>query len=152
MSRPEPVSYEARIARPGSARLTLHVRDQNPNIGKRNIRAMHAGGRASIGGGSSDFLVFLLPVPKRLAYLYFDGVDATIVPRRPEFFPDFDGAIESCLGRDIRIVTERGRELILRFERYEPPVVKINRILHCIEMPGLRAIDPAAPEPGQPAS
>ncbi|PKL25381.1 MAG: hypothetical protein CVV47_04810 [Spirochaetae bacterium HGW-Spirochaetae-3] len=132
-----PVHYESRVARAGSARLILRVADQNQNIGKRNIRAMHAGGRASIGGGSSDFLVFLLPVPRALAWLYYDGVDATLVPSRPEFFPDYDGAITGCIGKEIRMVTARGKELIMRFDRYEAPIDRINKILHCIESPGL---------------
>ena len=134
-----PVRYEARVEKAGSARLVLRVVGQNPNIGKRNIRAMHAGGRASVGGGSSDFLVFLLPVPKAVAWLYYDGVDATLVPSRPEFFPDYEGAIADCIGRDIRMVTARGKELIIRFDRYAAPIDRINKILHCIEAPGLIA-------------
>ena len=134
-----PMSYEPNVVRAGSARLTLRVLGQNPNIGKRNIRAMHSGGRASVGGGSSDFLVFLLPVPRRIAWLYYDGSDATLVPAKPEFFPDYDAPIEACLGRDIRMVTARGKELTLRFERYVSPVERINRLLHCIESPGLSA-------------
>ncbi|MCP5453663.1 MAG: VWA domain-containing protein [Spirochaetaceae bacterium] len=135
-----PMSYEPKLVRAGSARLTLRVLGQNPNIGKRNIRAMHSGGRASVGGGSSDFLVFLLPVPRHIAWLYYDGDDATLVPARPEFFPDYDAPIEGCLDRDIRIVTARGKELTLRFERYVPPVERINRLLRCIESPGLSAL------------
>jgi len=152
-----PMSYEPKLVRAGSARLTLRVLGQNPNIGKRNIRAMHSGGRASVGGGSSDFLVFLLPVPRHIAWLYYDGDDATLVPARPEFFPDYDAPIEGCLDRDIRIVTARGKELTLRFERYVPPVERINRLLRCIESPGLSALlgdvglaDAAGTGPGEP--
>ncbi len=137
VSKPVPVQYEARIARSGSTRLILRVRDQNPYIGKRNIHALHAGGRKSVGGGSSDFWVFLLPVPARVAHLYFDGLEATLVPVRPEFFPDHEGVIESCLGRDIRMVTAKGKELFIRFDRYEAPVDRLNKLLHCIEVPGL---------------
>lgn len=139
-----PVHYEARVEKAGSARLVLRVVGQNPNVGKRNIRAMHAGGRASLGGGSSDFLVFLLPVPRAVAWLYYDGVDATLVPSRPEFFPDYEGAIADCVGKDIRMVTSRGKELIIRFDRYAAPIDRINKILHCIEAPGL--IAPATSE------
>jgi hypothetical protein len=145
-----PMSYEPKIAHAGSARLTLRVLGQNPNIGKRNIRAMHSGGRASVGGGSSDFLVFLLPVPRRVAWLYFDGTDATLVPARPEFFPDYDAPIEGCLGKDLRMVTARGKELTLRFERYVPPVERINKLLHCIESPGLASARIADEEPESP--
>jgi len=116
-----PVHYEGRVERAGSARLVLRVAGQNQNIGKRNIRPMHSGGRASVGGGSSDFLVFLLPVPRAVARLYYDG------------------AVSDCIGKDIRMVTARGKELIIRFDRYAAPIDRINKILHCIEAPGLIA-------------
>lgn len=131
------VAYEPKIQKPGAARIMLHVADQNPNIGRRNIHAIHAGGRKTLGGGASDFLVFLLPVPRNIAAVYFDGVDATLVPLRPEFFPDLEGPAEACIGRDIRVLTSRGKELHLRLELYEPPVEKINKLLHCIEAPGM---------------
>lgn len=139
-SRRPPMPYEPRISRPGAVRLVLHVQDQNPNVGKRNIRAMHAGGRASVGGGKSAFLIFLLPVPRTLAYLFYDGIDATLVPQKPEFFPDYDSPIQSCIGRDIRVVTTKGKELFIRFERYVPPLEKINKLLHCLETPGMIAV------------
>lgn len=131
------VAYEPMIQKPGAARIMLHVADQNPNIGRRNIHAIHAGGRKTLGGGASDFLVFLLPVPRNIAAVYFDGVNATLVPLRPEFFPDLDGPAESCIGRDIRVLTARGKELHLSLELYEPPVDRINKLLHCIESPGM---------------
>lgn len=143
--------YEPTVSRPGAVRVTLKVAGQNPNIGKRNIRAMHSGGRASVGGGRSDFLVFLLPVPTRLAHLYYDGVDATLVPARPEFFPDYDRPIENCLDRDIRMVTLKGKELFIRFERYIPPIDKINKLLHCLESPGLAPLTTAEEASGKAA-
>jgi len=136
-TRRPPMLYEPRVSRPGAVRLILQVRDQNPNIGKRNIRAMHAGGWASVGGGKSAFLIFLLPVPRNLAHLHYDGNDATLVPQKPEFFPDYNSPIESCIGKDIRVVTARGKELSIRFERYVAPLDKINKLLHCLETPGI---------------
>lgn len=133
------VAYQPRIQKPGAARLALYVADQNPNIGRRNIHAMHAGGKKSLGGGTSDFLVFLLPVPRNIASIYFDGVNATLVPNRPEFFPDLEGPAEGCIGKDIRVLTSRGKELRIRLDLYEPPVDKINKLLHCIETPGMTA-------------
>jgi len=132
-----PMHFEPRITRPGAVRLIMHVKDQNPKIGKRNIRPMHAGGRASVGGGKSAFLIFLLPVPRNLAHLHYDGIDATLVPQKPEFFPDYNSPVESCIGRDIRVVTVKGKELIIRFERYVPPLDRINKLLHCLETPGM---------------
>lgn len=130
------VAFTAGVKRPGSLRLSLHVRDQNPYIGKRNIKTVHAGGRKSVGGGSSDFLVFLYPTPRRIAELYYDGESLTLIPLKRSYFPDYDRPIEDCLGKELRMVNARGRELWLRFERYVPPVESLNRLLHCIDAPG----------------
>jgi hypothetical protein len=134
--------YEARIVQPGAQRIVLHVRGQNPNIGRRNMHIMHAGSKKSIGGRGSDFLVFLLPIPRNVAHAYYDGVDITVVPGIPEYFPDSTGIIENCLGKEIRIVNTRGKELFLHFTRYVPPIDTINKLLHCIESPGLRSLVP----------
>ena len=133
---PAPIAFSAKVKRPGTLRLSMQVKDQNPNVGKRNIKTMHAGGRKFIGGGSSDFLVFLYPTPRRVAELYFDGESLTFIPLRRAFFPDYDGPVENCLGEELRMVNARGRELRLRFERYVPPVESLNRLLHSIDAPG----------------
>ncbi|HAE22548.1 MAG TPA: hypothetical protein DCG47_09550, partial [Spirochaetaceae bacterium] len=128
--------YQGQVKKPGAARFMLHVEGQNPNIGKRNIKTLHAGGKKSVGGRKSEFLVFLLPLPQRVADIYYDGDNLTLVPRRPEFFPDYDGPIQDCLGQAVRIINARGKELFISFERYVPPLDKINKLLHCIESPG----------------
>lgn len=132
-----PISFSASVRRPGSLRIMLRVKDQTPHIGKRNIKTLHAGGKATVGGGSSDFLVFLLSVPRRIGLLYYDGEVATFVPAMPDFFPDYDGPIRDCLGKEIRALTARGKELFLTFDRYEAPEERLNKILHCIEAPGV---------------
>jgi hypothetical protein len=125
------------VIKAGTIRLEMRVRNQNPNIGLRNIKVMHAGRHRSIGGGGSDFRIFLLPVPRRIADVHFDGQDITLVPIKTEFFPEYTGPIEACLGKSIYLVTRKGRELVLRFGRYIPPVERINRLLHCIDTPGI---------------
>lgn len=132
-------SYEPRVAKPGTLRVELKVRNQNPFIGSRNIKTLHAGRHRTVGGKSSDFLVFLLPVPRRIADIHFDGQNITIVPVKPAFFPDYNGPIEADFGEYIRIVNSRGKELFICFERYTPPLEKLNRLLHCIEVPGISA-------------
>ncbi len=130
-------SYVPRIARQGSLEVELRVVDQNPHIGRRNIHLLHAGASKTVGGGRSDYLVFLVPVPAHAAELHFDGESCVFVPLKPELFPDLEGPVADCLGRDIRMVSRRGYPLILRFTKYERPEDKINRLLHCIETPGL---------------
>jgi len=130
-------SYESRVAKPGETRVELRVEEQNPHIGLRNVHVIHAGSRKTVGGGSSDFLVFLVSVPRHVADLHFDGEKLAFVPRRPEFFPELAGPVEDCVGADIPMISSSGYPLTLRFEAYEEPAKSINRLLHCIDVPGL---------------
>lgn len=136
LSRRGPYEYTPRVVQQGAHRFELMVDGQRTDIGTRNIKTLHAGGRKTLGGKSSDFLVFLLPMPARIADVHYDGQNVTVVPTRPEFFPDYSGPIEDCLDQTIRIVTAKGKELAFRISRYVPPLAKLNKILHCIEMPG----------------
>lgn len=134
-----PPAFTPVVKRTGSLRVEFRVEDQNPNIGLRNVRTLQSGGKKSIGGKRSDFLVFLVPVPARVAEVYFDGEDLTIVPLRPEFFPDYSGPIADCLGKPVRIVNRFGTVLTMTFDRYVPPADRLNRILRCLDAPGLPA-------------
>lgn len=130
-------TYAPRIARPGSIQLELRVSEQNPHIGMRNVQTVHAGSSRSVGGGRSDFLVFLVPVPHRAAEIHFDGETCTFVPLKPELFPELGGQpLADCVGKDIPMLSRKGYRMVLRFSKYEAPANKINRLLHCIETPG----------------
>ncbi|HET7838429.1 MAG TPA: hypothetical protein VFL04_01630, partial [Rectinemataceae bacterium] len=130
-------SYTPRVRRPGSVQIELRVEEQNPHIGTRNVQSLQAGSSRSVGGGRSDFLVFLVPIPARVAELHYDGEDLTLVPLKAELFPGGSAPIEGCLGKDIRMLSPGGYPLTLRFLHYERPEARINRLLHCIEAPGL---------------
>jgi len=130
-----------RVVRPGSIRVELRVEGQNPNIGSRNVHTLHAGMSKTVGGGRSDFLVFLVPVAKRAAEVRFDGEKLAFIPRKADAFPGIEGALEDCLGTDILMVGKGGYPLVLRFAPYERPADKINRLLHCIETPGMASLD-----------
>jgi len=134
---PVPSGYQPRVARPGTIQVELRVEDQNPHIGSRNVHTLHAGSAKAVGGGRSDYLVFLVPVPGGSAELHFDGERCVFVPLRPELFPGLEGPLEDCLGKDISMVSRSGYPLVLRFQKYERPADRINRLLHCIEAPGL---------------
>jgi len=135
-------AYIPRVAsQKAEIRIELHVADQNTHIGLRNVHQLGTGASKSVGGGRSDFFVFLVPVPQRAADLHFDGERLIFVPLIPELFPTLDGPVEDCLGKEIAMVSRRGYPLSLRFERYQPPADKINRLLHCIEIPGIFTFD-----------
>jgi len=71
----------------GRIMLSLFVQDQNMAIGKRNVHLMKAGHRLTVGGHNSDFLIFLVPVPHRIADVHLTGT-ARLIPRRSRILPD----------------------------------------------------------------
>ncbi len=132
-----PPAYAPRVVKPGILQVELRVEGQNPSIGLRNVQSVSAGYSKSVGGGRSDYLVFLLPVPPHVAELHYDGDNCVFVPRRMEFFPGLEGPVEDCLGKEIPMRSKRGHPMVLRFHKYIAPKDRINRLLHCIEFPGL---------------
>jgi len=121
----------------GPLMLNLFVSDQNTAIGRRNIHSVSSRNSFSIGGGKSDFLIFLVPMPPHIADVYYDGRNCTLTPRRPELFPDIGSqTVTNCIGKNIRIVSPRKYELHMRIERFEDPLRALNKLLNSITVPG----------------
>jgi len=117
--------------------LNLFVADQNTAIGKRNIHSLKPGYAYSIGGGNSDFLIFLVPVPPHIAEVMLDGRNCAFTPKKPEFFPDIGSqTIPNCIGKTFRVISEKKYELHIRLERYEDPLTALNKMLRSIKVPG----------------
>jgi hypothetical protein len=115
----------------------LIVDDQNTAIGKRNIHSVKAGYAYTVGGGNSDFLIFLVPVPPRIADLLYDGVNCTFVPRLPKYFPDIGSEpVRNCIGKTIKVISDKNYQLRIRFEKYEDPLKALNKMLNSISVPG----------------
>jgi hypothetical protein len=120
----------------GPAMLSLFVEDQNTAIGRRNIHTLKSGYSFSVGGGRSDFLIFLVPIPPHIAEIRSEGSQWTFIPRKPQFFPDIGSqTVPNCIGKTIRIVSEKNYELKIRFERYEDPLLSLNRLLNSVSLP-----------------
>jgi hypothetical protein len=121
----------------GPLMLNLFVEDQNTFIGKRNIHAVKSGVTFTVGGGKSDFLIFLVPIPSHIGDVRCDGNRCTFIPRKPQYFPDIGSQqVPDCIGKTIRIISEKNYELHFRFERYEDPLKALNRLLHSVQVPG----------------
>jgi hypothetical protein len=121
----------------GPPMLSLFVKDQSTTLGRRNQHILKAGYSLSLGGGKSDFLIFLVPVPPHIARVYFDGTHYFFIPRKPQFFPDIGSQIlQDCIGKPIRIISEKNYELSIRIERREDPWYALNRLLTSITLPG----------------
>ncbi|MDR1279068.1 MAG: VWA domain-containing protein [Treponema sp.] len=121
----------------GPLMLNLFVEDQNTFIGKRNIHALKSGYTFTVGGGKSDFLIFLVPVPPHIGELRCDGSRCTFIPRKPQYFPDLGSQqVPDCIGKTIRVISDKKYELHFRMERYEDPLKALNRLLHSVQVPG----------------
>jgi hypothetical protein len=116
--------------------LSLFVEDQNTAIGRRNVHTLKAGSRFTIGGGNSDFLIFLVPIPPQIGELRFDGTNCTFVPLKTKYFPDIGSQqVPECIGKTIRVLSDKNYELFFHFERYKDPLLVLNQLLHSISVP-----------------
>ena len=117
--------------------LNLFVEDQNTAIGKRNIHSLKSGYSLTVGGGGSDFLIFLVPIPSKIGEIRRDGSQCNFVPRKPKYFPDLgSNVLRDCINKTIRIISDKNYELRFRFEMYEDPLIELNRVLHSVKVPG----------------
>jgi hypothetical protein len=115
----------------------MFVEDQSLSIGKRNIHSLKSGYSLSVGGGKSDFLIFLVPVPPNIGELRRSGNQLTFIPRKQKYFPDLGSdELRDCLNKTIRVISDRNYEIRFRFEIYEDQLLALNRVLHSIKVPG----------------
>jgi hypothetical protein len=121
----------------GPMMLNLFVEDQNTLIGKRNIHSIKPGVSFSVGGGNSDYLIFLVPVPTGLGTIRRDENRYTFIPKKPQYFPDIGSQqVTDCIGKTIRIISDKHYEVRFRFERYEDPLKALNKLLNSVMIPG----------------
>lgn len=117
--------------------LNLFVEDQNTAIGKRNIHSLKSGYSLSIGGGKSDFLIFLVPIPSNIGEIRRNGSQCTFIVKKPKYFPDISSNdVKDCINKNIRIISDKNYELRFRFEMYEDPLISLNKILRSVNVPG----------------
>ncbi len=112
--------------------IEMRVSFQNPHIGFRNIHTIPPGKSRTIGGGNSDYLIFLVYFPPKIALIQNRNDNYILKPLRPEFFPEIDDQIEDCLHKDIRVISPKGFELTLCFREYISPLEEINRLMHSV--------------------
>jgi hypothetical protein len=116
--------------------LKLFVEDQNALIGKRNTHLVKPGLSYSVGGGRSDFLIFLVSVPPRIGEVRYESSGCTFYPLKPRYFPELGSTpLPDCIGKTIRVVSDRGYELSMRLEPYEDPLLELNRLMLSIKVP-----------------
>jgi hypothetical protein len=121
------------MARSGRRPIVLRVLEQNPYIGTRNIHEVPPGRSRSVGGDGSAFLIYYLPVPRRIGLLRNDRGRYTFVPRRPQYFASLDKPLVDCLDREIVALSTRGQRVRLVFHEYVSPLEKINSLMRSVQ-------------------
>ncbi|MDR1024340.1 MAG: VWA domain-containing protein [Treponema sp.] len=123
--------------------LKLFVADQNTLIGKRNTHRVKPGFTYTVGGGKSDFLIFLVPFPPRLGELKYESSGCTFYPRKAAYFPDIgNNPVHDCIGKTIRVISDRGYEIFMRLEQHEDPLLELNRLMLSINVPNPTGMQP----------
>lgn len=120
--------------------VIMRVDGQNARLAP-NILKLIEGGNRTVGGKGSDFYIFLYPFPPNIARISRDEGCYTLTPLVEECFVGLDGSQANCLNRWFTITNQSGRELKIRFERWIPPLVRINRLMHSIERTGWVSLD-----------
>jgi hypothetical protein len=121
----------------GQCLLSLSVENQNTNIGRRNFHSVKKGFSLTVGGGNSDFLIFLTPLPPSLARIHFDGDYCSFIPLKRWFFPEImSKALPDCVGRTIRIKTEKNYDIFIRIVLHEAPLRRLNKLFNLGRLPG----------------
>jgi preprotein translocase subunit SecG len=122
--------------------LNLFVEEQNTAIGKRNIHSLKSGHSLTVGGGNSDFLIFLVHMPPSIGEIRRDAGKFTYNPRKPKHFPELGSSeLRDCIDKTIRVISDKKFEIRIRFELYEDPLITLNRMLNSLKSPeGLLAL------------
>ena len=108
--------------------IEMIVTLQRRHIGHRNIRRLLKNRAASVGGKNSNFLIFLVKVPQKIATITWDGASFFFTPLKKEYFPENPDIIRDCLDKPIYALSKKGYRLELFFQRYVSPLEEINRI------------------------
>jgi len=116
--------------------LLLRVDEQNPNIGARNIHRVLPGASLSVGGDGSAFVIFYVPMPRRIGIIRNEKGRYMFVPKRLEHFLDLQQPLPDCVGQPIRVLSTRGRPVTIRFQEYVSPLEEINRLMRSIRQTG----------------
>ncbi|MBN1698110.1 MAG: VWA domain-containing protein [Spirochaetales bacterium] len=131
----KPVKWKERlltINKNGLPLIEMRVSFQNPHVGFRNIHKIKKNRRMSVGGGFSNFLIFLVPIPSHIAEIYKENGTYVFNPIKNEYFPDTDGPVVDCLDKDIVMVSPHGYQSKITFNRYVSPLTRLNELLNSI--------------------
>jgi hypothetical protein len=117
----------------GDSLVEMRVSFQNRHIGFRNIHRMKENKNLSIGGGLSNFLIFLIPMPQHIAEITKENGTYVFTPIQKEFFPGVRNPIADCLNREIPVISKHGYCSMITFTPYVSPLARLHTLLHSIK-------------------
>ena len=127
--------HQQKLSAHGQA-IEMRVYGQNTHIGMRNVHFMRDGTSRTVGGGISSFLIYIYQFPMRVAEVWKRGETYVFRPIKLQYCRDTQ-PIENCLDKDILLISEKGREVVVRFCIYVSALDKINYIMRLTEKPGV---------------
>jgi len=112
--------------------IIMRVREQNSQIGSRNIHRVPPRKSLSVGGDGSAFLIYFVQVPRRIGVLTNDGRQLVFTPKKPDYFVELTEPLPDCLGKEIRAASSRGYPVVFSFHEYVSPLEELNRLMRSI--------------------
>ncbi len=116
----------------GSDLLIMHVYYHEWLMHKHSIKSVEPGVFRSVGGRGSVFSIQVIDLPRNIALIHNDGGHFVFQAKKEEYFPDLVDSIADCLNKRIEVVSGKGQEVVLIFERYVSPLEEINNIMRSI--------------------
>ena len=118
--------------------IEMIVKNQNRQIGHRNIHILKELHPRSVGGaGSEYFLIFIIETGKRIAEIVMENGVLNFIPKEEKFFPELKGKIlKNCVGKTIKVINKNGIETSVIFKKWVSPVDQLNRIMHLVDKSG----------------
>jgi hypothetical protein len=141
-SKVSDTKFDKKMNKPGKPEqfaIEMVVKNQNRQIGHRNIHFLEKGHPRSVGGsGSEYFLIFIIPTGKRIGEVVMEDNTINFIPKDKSFFPDINGEkLTNCLSKKIRVINKDGIESFIVFNKWISPIEKLNRIMHILDKNGV---------------
>lgn len=89
----------------------------------------------SIGGRGAYFPIPYGTFPRKIAVIENSQDTYTLVPVKPEFFPELNRSKKGFLEEKIHLEDQNGEKVVLFFHLYVSPLEKINQLLRSITKP-----------------
>ena len=101
--------------------LEIFVLNQRRSIGMRNIHPLTPNKTFYLGGErSDDFLIFLVPIPRHLASICYDGKEIVFTILKPKYFPyEKEIEIKNPIDRFFVLNSDKNYSIQFMFRLYE---------------------------------